>query len=129
MCYGNRIKDVRERKGLKAKYVADKLDMSASQYCDLEKGRKKLTADLVVKIANILEIKTDDILCPAPLEERRLPTLQKIRCRACRRLITIAEGDRLKVPCQRCGTIHEIKWNEKFHRFQVVGFIKPKSEG
>lgn len=64
MNYGARIRELRSSRGLKAKFVAAKLGLSSAQYCDLEKGRKKLTADIVARLACILDVKTDDILCP-----------------------------------------------------------------
>lgn len=64
MNYGANIKRIRLSKGIMAKYMAQKLGISKGSYCDLEKGRKKLSADLIVKIAEILNVNTDDILCP-----------------------------------------------------------------
>ena len=74
MTYGEQIRKIRERKGIKAKYVAGKLGLSASQYCDLEKGRKKLDAHLTVKIAGILEVTPNDILCPGISVTLTMPT-------------------------------------------------------
>lgn len=64
MDYGARIRELRMARGIKAKFVAEKLGLTAAQYCDLEKGRKQLTADLVTRLACVLHVRTDDILCP-----------------------------------------------------------------
>lgn len=72
--YGTRIKEIRESKGLKAKFVAEFLGLSSAQYCDLEKGRKKLTAELIRGIADVLGVSTDDILRPYVSETLTKPT-------------------------------------------------------
>jgi transcriptional regulator with XRE-family HTH domain len=62
MSYGARIRALRLERGLKAKYVAKKIGLSASQYSDLEHDRKKLTADLIVGLVDVLRVSADDIL-------------------------------------------------------------------
>ncbi len=64
MNYGTRVKEIRLNKGIKAKYVAEKAGLSPSEYSAVENGRRRLTADLVVSIANALGVTPDDILCP-----------------------------------------------------------------
>jgi transcriptional regulator with XRE-family HTH domain len=59
---GRRIQRLRLERGLKAKFVAEKLGLSPSQYSDLEHDRKKLTADLIVGLASVLHVSADDIL-------------------------------------------------------------------
>lgn len=68
MNYGTRIKYIREQKGLKAKFIAEKVNLSPSEYSAIENGRRRLTADLVVGIAEVLCVTTDDILCPSVSE-------------------------------------------------------------
>lgn len=74
MNYGIRIKEIRESKGLKAKFIAESLGLSSVQYCDLERGRKKLTAELVRGVADILGVATDDILRSHVSESLTKPT-------------------------------------------------------
>lgn len=62
MSYGERIRRLRLERGLKAKYVAQRIGLSASQYSDLEHDRKKLTADLLVGLVDVLRISANDIL-------------------------------------------------------------------
>lgn len=62
--YGNQVKKIREGSGLKAKFVAGKIGLSPSEYSAIENGRRRLTAELVVKIAQVLGVTPDDILCP-----------------------------------------------------------------
>ena len=64
MNYGTRVKEIRLNKGIKAKYVAEKAGLSPSEYSAVENGRRRLTADLIVSIANALGVTPDDILCP-----------------------------------------------------------------
>jgi transcriptional regulator with XRE-family HTH domain len=68
MSYGGRIRTLRLERGLKAKYVAEKIGLSASQYSDLEHDRKKLTADLIVGLVELLRVTADDILYATSLE-------------------------------------------------------------
>jgi transcriptional regulator with XRE-family HTH domain len=64
MGYGARIRHLREGRGLKAKFVAERLGLTPAQYCDLEKGRKRLTAELAAGLADLFGITTDVILRP-----------------------------------------------------------------
>ena len=62
MYFGDRIRKLRLERGLKAKFVAEKLGLSPSQYSDLEHNGKKLTADLIVKLVEILRVSPNDVL-------------------------------------------------------------------
>lgn len=70
MSYGARIRALRLERGLKAKYVAQKIGLSASQYSDLEHDRKKLTADLIVGLVDVLRITADEILCATDADRK-----------------------------------------------------------
>ncbi len=70
MNYGAWIRCLRESRGLKAKFVAQKIGISPVQYSALEHGRKKLTADLVPKLADVFGLSADDILRPQVGETR-----------------------------------------------------------
>ncbi|ACV63242.1 transcriptional regulator, XRE family [Desulfofarcimen acetoxidans DSM 771] len=59
--YGNRIRKIRKAKGITSCYVAKKLGMSPGGYSDIERGRRKLSAERVEKIAKILEIDIGEI--------------------------------------------------------------------
>lgn len=64
MDYSKRVREFRVNRGLKAKFVAERTGLSSTQYCALEKGRKKLTADLAVKLADVFGVSLNDLLCP-----------------------------------------------------------------
>lgn len=61
MNYGQRIKTIRELKGIKARFIAEKLNLSPAGYSGIERGRTKLTAERAAEIAEILGIKIDEI--------------------------------------------------------------------
>lgn len=61
MDYGKRIKNIREVKGLKSCYVAEKLGVSPAVYSGIESGRSKLSAEHAAKIADILGVDIKDI--------------------------------------------------------------------
>lgn len=56
MTYGERIKKLREAKGIKAIYVAERLGLSPAGYSGIEKGKSKLSAERAAEIAKILEV-------------------------------------------------------------------------
>lgn len=58
---GNNIKNIRELKNLTQEFVAEKLDISQSAYSRLEKGEIKISKEKLVQIAEILEVKPEDI--------------------------------------------------------------------
>lgn len=62
MYFGDRIRKLRLERGLKAKFVAEKVGLSPSQYSDLEHNRKKLTADLIVRLVEVLHVSPNDVL-------------------------------------------------------------------
>lgn len=63
--YGERIKQIRISKGIKACFVAKKLGLTPGGYSDIERGRRKLTAERVQQIAGILMVDIGEIFyCP-----------------------------------------------------------------
>lgn len=58
---GNNIKNIRELKNLTQEFVAEKLDISQSAYSRLEKGEIKISKEKLVQIADVLEVKPEDI--------------------------------------------------------------------
>jgi len=61
MDIGNKIKKVREVKGLSQKQVALSLNMDQSQYSKIEKGKTDPTCSTLEKIANALGVELSDI--------------------------------------------------------------------
>ena len=50
------IRCVRMQKGISAAHVARRLKMDRSQYCHLEKGRRRVTVNMLVDLATILDV-------------------------------------------------------------------------
>lgn len=60
MNFGENIRQIRNSKGIKSKFMADQLQISPSSYCDIERGRKKLTLEHALVIAEILDVDIKD---------------------------------------------------------------------
>ena len=60
---GKRIKEIRESKHMRQKHLAEKLEISDKYLSAVERGIRKPSIELIVRIANVFEIGTDDILC------------------------------------------------------------------
>ncbi|MGC4129245.1 MAG: helix-turn-helix transcriptional regulator [Bergeyella sp.] len=58
---GNKIKNIRELKNLTQEYVAEKLDISQAAYSRLENGETKISKEKLLQIAEVLEVKPEDI--------------------------------------------------------------------
>lgn len=62
MHIGDKIRKVRELKGYKQEYVADKLGMSVTAYGNIERGDSSLSFDRLEEIASVMEVAVQDIL-------------------------------------------------------------------
>lgn len=56
------IKVLRELKGFTQEYVSDCIGLSRASYSQIENGRTRLTANQLLKISEIFEIKIQDII-------------------------------------------------------------------
>lgn len=61
MNYGKRIRQIRERKGIKACYVAECIGMTPGGYNGIEKGRTKLAVEKALQIAHALNVDIKEI--------------------------------------------------------------------
>lgn len=71
MCYNDRVrerssmylklKELRKKKKLTAREMAEKLEISKPFYCQIENGKRRLTYEMAVKIAAIFKKKPDAI--------------------------------------------------------------------
>ncbi len=59
---GTKIKKIRELKNLTQEYMADQLNVSQSTYSRFEKEDSDLTLSQIQKVADILEVKPEDLL-------------------------------------------------------------------
>ena len=62
MDIGDKIRKVRELKGLKQEYVAGKLGLSVTAYGNIERNESSLSFDRLEEIAEVLEVSVQDIL-------------------------------------------------------------------
>lgn len=58
----DRIKQIRIEKGISHEAMAYNLGISQTAYTKIEKNETKLTVDRLFKIAEILEVKVEDLL-------------------------------------------------------------------
>jgi len=60
--YGALIKSVRNSKGIKAKWVAEKIRVSISTYTEIEADRRNLTLERAEEIAVVLGMTLQELL-------------------------------------------------------------------
>lgn len=58
----DKIKDIRETKGLTQEDVADALNLSASGYSKIERGETRLNLERLQQIADVLEVNIFDLI-------------------------------------------------------------------
>ena len=56
-----RIKKIRNLRGVKQKYIALQMGMSQSTYSKIENGNQKLTFEVIGKIANTLNVSINQL--------------------------------------------------------------------
>ncbi len=66
---GKRLSETRKEKGFSAQQMADMLDITIGAYRFYENGKARPTLDKLVRIADILEVTTDYLLCREEKEE------------------------------------------------------------
>lgn len=59
---GKRIKEAREREGLTQEELAEYVDMSSAHISVIERGKKGLRLENLVRIANVLGVSPDELL-------------------------------------------------------------------
>ena len=60
--YGAIIKSIRNAKGIKAKWVAEKIGVSISTYTEIEADRRNLTVERAGEIATVLGMTLPELL-------------------------------------------------------------------
>ncbi len=61
--FGEKLRDLRDRRGMTLKELALELGYSAHGYIsELEAGKKKPTAELVLNVARLFDVSTDQLL-------------------------------------------------------------------
>lgn len=60
---GQQIRKIRKAHGLSQEELAEKIGISTTHMSHIETGNTKLSLPVLVSIADILEVRTDDLLC------------------------------------------------------------------
>ncbi|WYU50004.1 helix-turn-helix transcriptional regulator [Bacillus sp. FSL K6-0047] len=69
---GKRIRELRLQKGIQQSFVAEKLGYkSSSSLNDIEMGRRKLKADLIPLLAEILDVDVSDLFLKDEVRDMR----------------------------------------------------------
>lgn len=76
---GRKIRSLRKEKGLSQEQLAEKIWISTTHMSHIETGTTKLSLPVLVDIANVLEVGTDDIISTQILEKKQ-DTENKIQC-------------------------------------------------
>ncbi len=58
----NNLRKIRNDKKIKVKNIAEYLGVSPQYYYDLEKGRRRLNIDLIIKLADFFQVSIDYLL-------------------------------------------------------------------
>ncbi len=75
---GNVIKDLRIKKGLSQKEMAQKIGIPPTTYSNYENNHREPNIEILDKVANILEITTEDMLLQAIDKDNNLSQLDFI---------------------------------------------------
>lgn len=59
---GANIRSTREQRSMKQKELAEKLGTTATHLSDIERGKKKASVEMLVKISNALDTPVDNLL-------------------------------------------------------------------
>lgn len=76
-----RLSRLRKERGWTQVELAERLGISQTLISDYERGRLRLNADIVVRLANALEVTADELLQPTGRQHslRRKPSLRVLR--------------------------------------------------
>lgn len=66
----NRIRDLREDHDLTQQQVADAIGITQRKYSYIETGQQQLTADILIKLADLYDVSIDYILRQTQVERR-----------------------------------------------------------
>ncbi|HIZ56647.1 MAG TPA: helix-turn-helix domain-containing protein [Firmicutes bacterium] len=67
---GQQIRKYRKAHGLSQEQLAEHVGISVTHMSHIETGNTKLSLPVLVDIARVLEVQTDDLLCEKPLERK-----------------------------------------------------------
>ncbi len=67
---GQRIRKKRKAQGLSQEQLAEKVEISTTHMSHIETGNTKLSLPVLVSIATILNVSTDDLLFDIPINQK-----------------------------------------------------------
>lgn len=67
---GRRIKAFREQKGITQEVIAEAIDISLSHISRIENGHTKPSLEVLVQIANVLDVSIDALLCDSLIQSQ-----------------------------------------------------------
>lgn len=70
---------LRRKKHLSMSYMAEKLKISTAYYCQLETKKKRLSYEMAIKIAKVLDLMPDDVFYEDEKKSLRKKELSKIQ--------------------------------------------------
>lgn len=70
--FGARLRELRTRKGISLQRLADEIGVLRNYVSQLESGDKMPSMDTFIRIANILEVTADELLCDYLVAENRI---------------------------------------------------------
>ncbi len=62
MLFANKIRQLREEKGLLQRHISAALDMDNAMYCKIERGDRRAKREQVVQLAELLQTDQDELL-------------------------------------------------------------------
>lgn len=68
---GQQIRNIRKVRQLSQEELAEQVGISTTHMSHIETGNTKLSLPVLVKLASVLEVSTDDILCGTPERTRK----------------------------------------------------------
>jgi len=71
MLIGQRIRKFRKARGLSQEVLAEQVNISTTHMSHIETGSTKLSLPVLVSIATVLEVSTDDILIEGRIDPRQ----------------------------------------------------------
>ena len=70
MALGERIRTLRKKRRLTQQQIAEQVDIETSNISHIERGASKVSLNTLVKIANVLGVSLDDLVCDSMLCEK-----------------------------------------------------------
>ena len=69
---GKRIRAIRQKRDWSQEQLAEKIDISVTHMSHIETGNTKLSLPVLVKVANALEVSTDELLCDSLVSSKQI---------------------------------------------------------